>query len=133
MTTPQGPAQPAPKVKKRLKVEPAPGGRLEQFLIQNKTAHDDAEVAGEREDETKAAIKAYLISLYPDGNGMPDAFDITADPHGRYPGYTMSLKGGSHLSSEAMPEELVTQLERYRVPNKPSWELRESSAGRRRR
>lgn len=124
-------AAPAKPAKRRLKVEPDPGSRLEQLLVQNKQAHDEAEVAKEREDETKAAIKAYLLSLFPDGSGLPDAFDIAADPHGRYPGYSMSLRGGLRFDSKRFGAEVPGLYEQYKVEITPSWELRESGQGRR--
>lgn len=125
--------QPVKPQKKRLKVEPEAGGQLEQFLIANKEAHDAAAEAGEREDETKRSIKNWLLSLLPamPEEDRPEAFDIVADPHGRYPAYTMTLKGGTHLSTEHMPDDLLQALESYRVPNKFSWELREVTSQRR--
>jgi hypothetical protein len=118
------------KPKKRLKVEPEPGGRLEQFLIANKKAHDAASEAGEQESEAKAAIKAFLLSLF-DGREaeLPDAFDVAADPHGRYPGYTMSLKGGWRLDTTRFKEDKPETYVEYAVPVKPSWELREAAQG----
>lgn len=116
--------------KRRLKVDPDPGGRLEQLLIQNKESHDSAVSAGEAESDLKAAIKAFFLNLFPGGEGLPDAFDIAADPHGRYPAYTMTLKGGSHLDTERMKAEAMATYESYLKPSKPSWELRESGGGR---
>lgn len=124
MTTPQ------PRPKKRLKVEPEPGGRLEQLLVENKRAHDEQEAAGEREDEYKQAVKNWLTGLFPDGAGLPDAFDITADPHGRYPAYTMTLKGGKRFNAKAFRADAGDDVyERYEVGITPSWELRESERG----
>jgi hypothetical protein len=137
MTTPV----PQPKVRKRLKIEPVEGGQLEQFLIVNTRAADAAKEAGEEADTYKLAVKTWLLSLFPplpDGTpnpGMPDAFDIAADPHGRYPAYTMTLKEGSHLDQEAMKRDGVYDdiYSAYSVPNKSSWELRPSAQGRGRR
>jgi hypothetical protein len=135
MTTPQ--PIPQPREKKRVKVEPEEGGQLEQFLVENKKAYDDAIVANEDADKYKAAIKAWLLSLFPpadDGTpnpDLPDAFDIAADPHGRYPAYTMTLKGGMRVDTEALKE--AGYYERFAKPTRPSWDLRESSGGRRRR
>ena len=126
------PAQPAPP-KKRLKVEPEPGGQLEQFLVAFKQGKDEADVAAEKSEEFKAAIKNWLLSLFPDGEGLPDAFDITADPHGRYPAFTMTLKGGFRLDTERMKAESPETYVAFAKPVTPSWELRESSGGRRRR
>jgi hypothetical protein len=123
---------PQPKAKVRAKVEPEEGGQLEQFLIANKKAYDDATVANEAADEYKSKIKAWLLSLYENApDDMPDAFDIAADPHGRYPGYTMTLKGGMRVDTEALKE--AGYYERFAKPTRPSWDLRESSGGRRRR
>lgn len=131
--TQEVPAPPPAKV--RLKVEPEEGGQLEQLLIANKKAHDDATEAGEREGEAKAAIKAWLLSLFPDGAGLPDSFDIVADPHGRYPAYTMTLKGvGSfRLDTELLKTQAPEQYVRFAKPVTPTWELRESTGGRRRK
>jgi hypothetical protein len=132
MTTPV----PQPKPKKRVKVEPEEGGQLEQFLVENKKAYDAATVADEDADKYKAAIKAWLLSLFPpleDGTAnpdLPDAFDIPPDPHGRYPGYTMTLKGGMRLDTDAIKQAGL--YETYAKPTRPSWDLRESSSGRRR-
>jgi hypothetical protein len=125
-------AQPAKPPKVRLKVEPEAGGQLEQFLIENKKAHDDAEQASEREDEFKKAVKAWLLSLFPDGQGLPDGFDIAADPHGRYPGYSMTLKGGKRFDTKRFGGDFPDVYERYEVEITPTWELRESQQGRRR-
>jgi hypothetical protein len=126
MTTPQ------PKPRKRLKVEPEAGGQLEQLLVVNKRAHDDMEQAKEQEAEYKLAIKTWLLSLFPDPADLPDSFDIAGDPHGRFPAYTMTLKGGKRLDSRLLRENIPDLYERYEVDITPSWELRESSGGRRR-
>jgi hypothetical protein len=125
-----GAVAPQPEPRKRAKIDPVEGGRLEQLLIVNKQAHDAAAEADEREEEYKAAIKAWLLSLYPDPAELPGAFDIAADPHGRYPAYTMTLKAGSHMDVRAMERDGV--YDTYSVPSKPGWELRESGGSRRR-
>ena len=134
-------AQPQPAPKTRFKVEPIPGGQLEQFLIENKKAHDAAEAAKEAEEGYKLAVKNWLLSLFPpnlDGtpnDGLPDAFDIAADPHGRYPAYTMTLKGvdSKRLDTERIKIEREDIYAFYSKPVTPSWELRESTQGRSRR
>lgn len=134
MTTPMQPvpaAQPVPKV--RFKVEPEESGQLEQLLIENKKAKDEADVAGERSDELKAAIKNWLLSLFPDGKGLPDAFDITADPHGRYPGYTMTLKGGERVDTKLLAANSPDVYRQFLRPIQKTWELREAGQGGRRR
>jgi hypothetical protein len=133
--------QPQPAPKNRLKVEPESGGQLEQFLIENKKAHD-AEVSA-REDEAayKLSVKTWLLSLFPpslDGTpnpDLPDAFDIAADPHGRYPAYTMTLKGKDsfRLDTEVLKAQAPEVYEHFSVPVTPAWELRESTQGRGRR
>jgi hypothetical protein len=118
---------PQPPPKKRAVVQPEPGGKLEQFLIANKQAHDKATEAGEAEAESKAAIKAYLLSLFEGReNELPDSFIVSADPHGRYPGYTMTLKGGFRLNTEKFKAEQSLLYVQYAEPVKASWELRES-------
>lgn len=128
------PAPEVPRPKRRLKVEPEPGGQLEQFLIANKRAHDDAEEAKERESEYKQAVKKFLLGLFPDPADLPDAFDIAADPHGRYPAYTMTLKGvGSfRLNTDALKSTEPEKYVQYAVPVTPTWELRENDQKRRR-
>jgi hypothetical protein len=138
----QGPdkPQPQPKAKKRLKVEPEAGGQLEQFLIANKAGHDAAEAAKEAEDTYKAGIKLWLLRLFPPGPDgtphpdLPDAFDIAADPHGRYPAYTMTLKGvdSFRFNTERAKTERPDIYDYFKTPVTPSWELRESTGGRRR-
>lgn len=134
-------AQPQPVPRTRLKVEPVPGGQLEQYLIENKKSHDAAEAAKEAEDGYKLAVKNWLLALFPagpDGTPHPDlpgAFDIAADPHGRYPAYTMTLKGtdSRRLDTERIKAERGDIYEFYSKPVTPSWELRESTQGRSRR
>jgi hypothetical protein len=125
---------PQPRARKRFKVEPEQGGRLEQFLIVNKLAADAEAEAREAAGAYKESIKGWLLALFPDPADLPDAFDIAADPHGRYPAYTMTLKTGSHLDRGAMERDGVYEgiRERYSVPNRASWELRESTGGRKR-
>lgn len=137
VVTPVVIAQPEPaRPRRRLTVQPEEGGQLEQFLVANTEAAALAAEAGADADEYKLSIKTWVLgvaSLLPDG--LPDAFDIPADPHGRYPAYTMTLKGGYHLDKEAMIRDGHGELvERYKVPNKESWELRPSTGapGRRR-
>jgi hypothetical protein len=135
VVTPVVIAQPEPaRPKRRLTVQPEEGGQLEQFLVANKEASDRAAEARDEADEFKSSIKTWLLgvgALLPEG--LPDAFDIAADPHGRYPGYTMTLKEGHHLDKEAMVRDGHGDLyERYLVPNKAAWELRESTARQRR-
>jgi hypothetical protein len=121
---------PQPVPKKRLKVEPEPGGQLEQFLVANKLAHDEADSWNEREAEFKQAVKSWLLSLYPDPADLPDGFDIPADAHGRYPAYSMTLKKGRRFDAKlylaAAGEEAYGQ---YVVDTTPTWELRESTQG----
>lgn len=115
---------------KRMKIEPQPEGQLEQLLISNKAAKDKAEVANEEEAEYKAAIKSWLLSLFASNpQDLPDAFDIAGDPLGRYPAYTMTLKTGTRVDTEAMKQD--GSYERYAKPTAPSWELRPTQQGRR--
>lgn len=119
--------------KKRFKIEPDTGGQLEQLLITHKVAYDAKETAAEAEADTKARIKAFLLSLFPDGEGLPDSFDIAGDPHGRYPAYTLTLKGGTMFDSKAFRADVGDELyQRYKKPITPSWELRENNGGQRR-
>jgi hypothetical protein len=132
MTTPQA----QPEKRKPAKIDPEPGGQLEQILMANKQAHDLAAQYKEEESDTKSQVKNYLLSLYAGReHELPDSFVIAADPHGRYPGYTMTLKSGTHIDYEILKGSeppLFAAVERYRVPNKPSWELRENTGGGRR-
>lgn len=128
--TPQ--AQPPRKVKKtRLKIEPEAAGQLEQLLVEYRRAHDSFEEAKEREAELKAQIKAWVLSLFPGGKGLPEGFDITGDPHGRYPAYGMTLKGGKRVNTERLREDGL--YDQYADETTPSWELREVTQGGRRR
>lgn len=120
---------PQPKVKRRLKIEPEQQGQLEQLLIRYHQAAGAASVAKEQADDLKSQIKGWLLSLYPDGEGLPDAFDVTADPHGRYPGYAMTLKSGFRLDIERMKEESPETYVTYARKTAPTWELREANAG----
>src|SRR5579863_3214525 len=95
MTTPEQ-VPPRPQ-KRRVKIDPAgdPGGELEQLLIRNKQLADKADEAGGEAQDAKDSVKAYLKKLLQAVPGPPpEAVDVAADPHGRYPGYTMTLKGG---------------------------------------
>ncbi len=128
---------PEKKPRRRVKIDPAndPGGELEQLLIANKQRSDKADEAGTEADEAKAAVKAYLKALLAATPGTPpEAVDVAADPHGRYPGYTMTLKGGKRFNArgfrEAVGDELYTL---YEVDITPSWELREVQPGQGRR
>jgi hypothetical protein len=124
---------PQPPAKRRLRVEPEPGGQLEQFLIANKAAHDAKTKADEEEADVKTQIKSWLLSLFPNPKDLPDSFDIVADAHGRYPGYTMTLKGGTRLDSKRLREAEPGLYQTYEVKITPSWDLREASTGRRHR
>jgi hypothetical protein len=128
--------QPEKPQRKRVKIDPAndPGGTLEQLLIANKEAHDAASEAGERESDAKGAIKAYLLDLFQRPEDVPGAIDVAGDPHGRYPGYTMTLKGGKRFDTKRFRSEVGDELyEQFEVDITPSWELRESNPGQRRR
>lgn len=126
-----------PKAKARVKIDPAndPGGELQQLLIANKQAADKAAEAGEEADKYKAAIKGYLLGLFENPEDLPAAFDISADPHGRYPGYTMTLKGldSVRLDTAALKDGDPDMYAKYSKPVTPAWELRESQQGRRRK
>lgn len=123
------PADEAPRPKRRLKVEPEPGGQLEQLLIAGKAAADAEKAASEAAEEYKAAVKRWLLSLFPDPDDLPDAFDIVADPHGRYPAYAMTLKGGFRVDSTAMKKEDPETYVRWARKIQPTWELRPVSTG----
>jgi hypothetical protein len=121
--------QPQPKrdakpKKTRVTIEPEEAGQLEQLLIEYKRAKDALEERKEAEADYKAQIKAWILSLFPGGQGLPEAFDITGDPHGRYAPLTMTLKGGRHTDVEAMKQDGI--YERYQKDTTPSWELRVS-------
>ncbi len=128
---------PAKKPKRRVKIDPAgdPGGTLEQLLIENKRLSDAATEAGEEANTAKAAVKAYLLDVCgADPKGLPDAIDVAGDPHGRYPGYTMTLKGGRRFDQAAFREFAGDELyERFETDITPSWELRPSQQGQGRR
>ena len=127
---PQPPRRDPRKPKVRAKIEPLEEGQLEQLLIEYKKAKDAFEERKEAEAELKAKIKAWILSLYPDGKGLPDAFDIVGDAHGRYDPLTMTLKGGKRTDIEAMKQDGV--YERYQKDTTPAWELRVSDQGGRR-
>lgn len=121
--------QPQPKrdakpKKTRAKIEPESEGQLEQLLIAYKRAKDEFEEKKEAQEEFKAQIKAWILSLYPGGQGLPEAFDIVGDAHGRYDPLTMTLKGGHHTDTERMKQDGI--YERYQKETTPSWELRVS-------
>jgi hypothetical protein len=117
-----------PKVRK--KIEPMEAGQLEQLLVQWNKAKDDAAVAAEAEAELKGQIKAWILSLFDDPAALPDAFDITGDPHGRYDALTLTLKGGKRVDTEQMREDGV--YDTYARDTTPTWELRAATQGRRR-
>jgi hypothetical protein len=126
----QPPIRDPKKPKRRLKIQPEEAGQLEQLLVQWNKAQEEKEVANEAEAELKAQIKAWIISLFEDPTLLPDAFDITGDPHGRYSAMTMTLKGGKRVDTEQM--KLDGTYERYAKDTTPSWELRAATQGRRR-
>lgn len=112
---------------RRLKIEPPSEGQLEQLLIQWKKAKDSFEECKEAESDLKAQIKAWILSIMPPEQ-LPDAFDITGDPLGRYEAMSMTLKGGMRVDTEAMREAGV--YEQFAKPTAPSWELRPATQGR---
>jgi len=125
--------EPQPKPRVKFKIEPEPGGQLEQLLIVNKQAYDRKGEADDIEEETKAAVKGFLLGLFPDGKGLPDTFEIPADAHGRYPAYTLSIKKGKRFDTKKFRTVAGDDLyEQFEVEITPSWELRESTPGRRR-
>ncbi len=128
---------PEKKPKRRVKIDPAkdPGGELEQLLIRNKQLGDKADEAGTDADEAKAVVKAFIKQLIAAMPGEPpEAVDIAADPHGRYPGYTLTLKGGKRFNSKAFREAVGDELyQLYEVDITPTWELREAQQGQGRR
>jgi hypothetical protein len=128
---PQPPLRDPKKPKVRVKIQPEEAGQLEQLLVQWHKAQQEKDVANEQEAELKAQIKAWIISLFEDPTLLPDAFDITGDPHGRYDPMTMTLKGGKRVDTEQMKQEGV--YERYAKDTTPSWELRAATQGRGRR
>jgi hypothetical protein len=125
-------AVPQPKPKKRIKVEPEPEGKLEQLLVENKRARDEADIAGERADDLKGQIKAWLLDLF-SGEDVPDAFDIPADAHGRYPAYSLTRQEGFRLDTEAMKNQAPEVYVRFAKKQQPSWTFRESKQQGRRR
>jgi hypothetical protein len=123
---------PQPKVRSRIKVEPVPEGMLEQLLIENRRARDEADIAGERADDLKSQIKALLLDLLP-AEQLPDAFDIPADAHGRFPAYSLTRQEGFRLDTEAMKNQAPELYVRFAKKQNPSWTFRESKQGPRRR
>lgn len=117
--------------KRRVKVEPEPEGTLEQLLVAGKRFKDEAALATEQADDLKNQIKAWLLGLFPGGD-YPDAFDIPADPHGRYPAYSMTLQEGWRLDTEAMKDQAPDVYVKFAKRSKPTWTFRESKQGRRR-
>jgi hypothetical protein len=120
-----------PKPKRRAKVEPQPESRLEALLLTFHRAKEDAEAAAEVASDLKSKIRAELLAMA--GADLPDAFDISEDPEGRFPGYTMSLKTSRRLDTSELKENEPGTYDRYAKWSQPSWELRERSSGGRRR
>ena len=116
------PKRDAKPKKLRAKIEPLEAGQLEQLLIQYKRAKDAFEEKKEEEKQLKDQIKAWILSLYPDGQGLPEAFDIVGDAHGRYDPLTMTLKGGHTTDTDRMKQDGI--YERYQKETQKSWELR---------
>jgi hypothetical protein len=108
----------------RIKVEPVPEGRLEQLLIEYKRAAEQAAEGKERAEELKARIKGFLLDV-PEGTQLPDGFDVPADAHGRYPGFSLTMKTGWRLDTDALKEGDPATYIKYAVKSKPTWELRE--------
>jgi hypothetical protein len=129
-------AVPEKKQKRRVKIDPAndPGGELEQLLIVYNEASARAAEAGSEADDAKDAVKALLKGLLSAIPGPPvEAVDVAADPHGRYKGYTMTLKGGKRFNSKGFREAVGDELyEQFEVEITPTWELREAQTGQRR-
>jgi hypothetical protein len=116
--------------KKRVKVEPVAEGELEQLLIEFKKAKEQAAEGKEREEELKARIKGFLLTGVPE-ELLPDAYDIPGDPNGRYPGFSLTLKGGRRLDTDTLKRLAPEVYEAYLVDQKPAWELREAQQRRR--
>jgi hypothetical protein len=119
-----------PVIKKRLKIEPQPGTRLELLMAEHDRAKVEADAAKEKEDELKAAIQGELSALA-DPDSLPDAFDIPADPAGRWEAYSYRwVNGGWRIDSKAMQEQDPVTYVKWAKKSKGHWEF---SAVRKRR
>jgi hypothetical protein len=72
--------------------------------------------------QVKTRVK---VEPQPEGTTLPDGFDVPADAHGRYPGFSLTMKSGWRLDTDALKEGDPATYIKYAVKSKPTWELRE--------
>lgn len=75
--------------KVRVKVEPAPGSRLETLLTELRIASGRLDEVKGRFEELHGAVKAELQALR-DASSQPDAYDVPAHPKGAYPAASLT-------------------------------------------
>jgi hypothetical protein len=135
MTTPPSnsdTAVPQPKIKKRLKLEPADDSRLSMLMSQLPELEVQKREAEEKLAEHKKAIQQEIAAfVVANGLDMPDVFDIPADPYGAHPAYTLSSREGAwRLNTEAMKAEDPETYVKWAVKGNPYWELKKKSTNR---
>jgi hypothetical protein len=120
------PAVPQPKIKKRLKLEPADDSRLSMLMSQLPELEVQKREAEEKLAEHKKAIQQEIAAfVVANGLDMPDVFDIPADPYGAHPAYTLSSREGAwRLNTEAMKAEDPETYVKWAVKGNPYWELK---------
>lgn len=117
-------AQAQPKIKVRKKLEPEEGSQL-SLLFHQLPALEAAKKQAEEDLAThKRKIQQEVARGITDPNDMPDVFQIPADPHGGYPGYTLAARDGAwRLDSEAMKSEDPGTWQKWAKQGRPYWEL----------
>lgn len=136
-TTPET-VKPATTTKKpivRTKVDPASDSRLASLLTSYKEAKERESAAKAEASELQSHIVSELASQIPEGQNVPDAFDISADPMGGYPAFTYRYTPpGLGLDSDKMKSEDPATYVKYLKERRGYWtfEAKKTGQGRRR-
>lgn len=114
-----------PKVKKRLKVEPADGSRLAALMAELPKLEAAKTEAEEKLKECKAAVQAEVAATVQNPEDLPDVFDIPADPYGSHPAYTLSAREGQwRIDTDAMKTQEPQTYVKWAKRGRPFWELK---------
>lgn len=118
-------AVPQPKVKRRLKVEPADDSRLAMLMAQLPELEVQKREAEEKLAEHKKAVQQEVAAfVVANGLEMPDVFDLPADPYGAHPAYTLSAREGAwRVDTEALKSQDPDTYVKWAKKGNPYWEL----------
>lgn len=123
-------AAPKPQRQPKVsKIDPPSDSRLASLLTEYSRAKDEETAAKERAAELQSQIRATVLEDA--GDDVPEKFEVAADPHGGYPGYTFYWTAeGWTCDTKRMKSEDPETWVKWAKKRDGFWTFKEKQLGR---